>query len=236
MRKHYFYLFPLFFAAAAMLVSCTDFFSTSLATWASRDPDKIVPGVNAGNVDELIAMAKNDTDLSLAVLKKIRNAVDSDASEGDKAKLQCAAVTAAVNAVGLGQAVLGVLDDLGAIEGDDNIRELVMDSLDGMKNLEEAASVLYTILPSPDSPAFNSYVSEASAIDLAMAAVILLAGEVKQKSVNERDAYIMGFDPDQTNTDIEQLAVKLAQEAFARQDELSGPIGDALAGLNLWSY
>ena len=222
MRKHYFFFVPVILAVMAVLVSCTDFFSTSLAPWAARDPDKLIPAVTAGNVNELIAMAENNPDLSLAVLKKIRDAANKATGE-DKHKLQSAALEAAVNAAGLGQAALGAASDLGSLE--DDPKAVVIDAINGMDNLDAAASILTEIL----AGGFDATTADPN--DLAMAAVVLLAAEAK-KAPGGIDGYIDHFDSQAPQSPAEQLAVDLALAAI---DNVSGTMKDLLESLNLVS-
>ena len=233
--------------AALLLFSCTDFFSTSWAPWAARDPDKLVPAVTAGNVDELIALAENDPNLSLAILKKIRSAANG-ASEEDRQKLQCAALEAAVNAAGLGQAVLGVADKLISIDNEDDAKKLVFDTINVMSNLEAAGSVLFDILPPAPNltdptdenwPAFKAFTDSASADSLAMAAVVIIAGEAKKISDGDFDSYFDSYfdNPYEEEYENEKLAIALAFASAleGRENELSGPLRNVLQGLNLIS-
>jgi len=224
------------FAVSGLLMSCMDFFSTSLAAWAARDPNRLIPAVTAGNVDELVATAENNPDLSLAVLKKIQSAAGT-ASGDDKVKLQTAALGAAVNAAGLGQAVFNAAGAITSITDADNpqekARQMVLDALNSMNNLEAAGSVLFDTLPKPGDPDFSNFTDSASANDLAMAAAVLLAGEVKKNSGGDLEGYVDKLlDNTYTPTDPENLAMKLAQASLA-QGNLSGPLQDLLSGLNL---
>ena len=221
MKKSYFCFVSMLLAVVVVSVSCTDFFSTSWASWAARDPDNLIPAVTPENVDELIAKAENNPDLSLALLKKIQSAANS-ASGTDKQKLQNSALEAAVNAAGLGQAVLGVATDLGSLE--DDSKSIVIDAINGMDNLDDAASILADIL----AGGFDD--STADPNDMAMAAVVLLAAEAK-KSPGGIDDYIDHFQDTPLNP-VEQLAVDLA---LAAKDNVSGPLKDLLDSLNLIS-
>ena len=231
------------FAFAALFVSCMDFFSTSMASWASRDKNKMVPPVTAGNVSDLVNMAENDPDLSLAVLQKIKDAMDN-ASGDDRQILQEAALTAAVNAVGLGQSVLGALEKLSSIGGDDaesQAKDTVLKAINDMTNLDSAGQALLDILPSPDSDEFDAFTAQANANDLALAAAVLLAGEAKSQagnSENGMESYIDDVADRIESGDLnesERLAQALALAAAleGREDELSQPLKDVLSSLNL---
>ena len=222
------------FVLAVLLTACRDFFSNSMAPWAARNPDKLIPAITVDNIDELLAMAENDPELSMAILKKLKEAVDH-ASGGDKLKLQNAAMEAAVNAAGLGQAVLGAAGKLTSLEGDtteEDAKKMVLDAVNGMKNLEEAGSVLFDTLPKPSDPNFSDFTDTASADDLALAAVVLLAGEVK-KNGDDMDNYVNHYQSGPTETEELAMALAIAAALDSREDELSGPLKDALKGLNL---
>jgi hypothetical protein len=175
-------------------------------------------------VDELIKMAENDPDLSLALLKKIQGALENASGE-DKSKLQDAAIEAAVNAAGFGQAVLAVLGELSSEKTVDADR-LIQKALGEMKNLEAAGSVLFEILPKDTDPDFDAFIKSASADNLAMAAVLLLAGEAKKND------FQVGKQND-SNNEVIKLAEKLASSAVSQKDKLSGPLSDVLGALNL---
>jgi len=240
-------------------MSCTDFFSSSWARWASRDPDKLIPAVTVGNVDDLKAKAENNPDLSLSVLKKIQDAANS-ATGSDKLKLQSAALGAATNAVGLGQAVLGAAGALTSLSGDpqtqiDDAKNMVLNAINSLQNLDAASTALVSIVPDPYdadgniTPEFQAFSDTASADDLAMAAAVLIAGQAKtyvNDAANSDDPadYIanLGDRIDGTSTDPltdpenYARAMALAAAAVNRSDELSGPLQDVLSGLNLASF
>ena len=218
--------------AAAVFASCTDFFSTSLASWASRHPDKLIPTVTPDNVEELITTAENNPDLSLSLLKKIQDAAD-EAYGDDKQKLQNAALEVAVNAAGVGHAVLAAAGELTTIGDAEHAKILVKDSLDDMENLEEASSILFDILPAPNTQEFDDFVAFADPNDLALAAALLIAGEAKKDG--DFDKHINDIGHDTPRSEPEKLAVEMAKAAMAREDELSESIRDVLKGLNLIS-
>lgn len=220
-------------AALPALMSCTEFFTNSWASWAARDPDKLIPTVSAGNVDELLEMAEGDPDLSLAVLKKIRSA-SAKASGSDRQKLREAAIEASANAAGLGQAVLGAAEKLSGIDSAEDALDLVLAALNDMKNLEDASAELFSTLPKGDDADFDDFAAAASADDLALAAIILLAGEVKKNSDGNMADYIEEYiTPMHELTEEEELALALADALTGRLDELSGPMKSVLEGLNL---
>ena len=220
MKKLYTFLFSILFAGAALFVSCTDFFSNSLAPWAARDPDGLVPSVNTGNLDELMSLTENNPDMSLALLKRLEQAAGG-ASPASKQLFQSAALEVAVNAAGLGQAILGAASDLGSIDRD-NVEDLVIDAINSMKNLDDAASILLDIL------AGGFDMDDADPNNLALAAVVLMAGEAK--NAPDIEVYIKSFSPS-TSGPTAQLAVTMANRAVT--NGISGPFADILDGLGL---
>jgi hypothetical protein len=223
-----------------LLVSCTEFFSTSLAPWAARDPDKLIPAVTTGNVDDLIAMTENNPDMSLSVLKKIEDAVNN-ASGDAKAALQAAALEAAVNATGMGSAVLNNVDKVTTATAD-NAKDLVIDAIGDMKNLEAACDTLMSILPTPppitvpptSDPDFDAFTANAKPEELAMAAAMLLAGELNKQ--DDPEDFIDNFDPKTAAPGSSaNLAAALALVAAIDYDTVqdNGPLRQLLDGLNL---
>jgi hypothetical protein len=202
----------------------------------------MIPTVTAGNVRELIAMAENDPDLSLAVLRKIQSAVEGASGE-DKLALQSAALEAAINAAGMGQAIFGAAGELTNLDSDDVAKDTLLNAINGMQNLEASASILTSILPDPsDTAAFNNFTATANANDLAMAAALLIAGEAKKESANYQngvDGYIddLGnkFENGGQLSQSEELAQAMALAAAleGRENELSEPLRKVLSGLNL---
>jgi hypothetical protein len=224
---------------AAILVlcgACSDFFSSSLAPWAARDPSRLVPPVTVGNVRELILRAENNPDLSLEVLKGILDAVVTSAGS-DRAALQAAALQAAANASGLGVNLLNQAGDLDVFTDPAMTKELVKAGINSSDNLVESGSVLAAALPNPDDDAaYAAFVAAAVADDLAMAAMVLLASEAKQ--TGDSSAYIDSFNT--TGSPLnqsEKLALKLAESAAQKYDAEggTGPLKDILDELHLIS-
>jgi hypothetical protein len=208
---------------ALLFFSCTDFFTTSLASWARRDPASLIPPVTTGNVQELIELTENNPDMALALLKKINDA-------GANPDLQAAALQVAANASGLGTAILQHTDDIGSID-ETNAKGIVVDALNSLSNVAETGTVLGDILPSPDTQAWDDFVAVSSAEDLAMAAAVLLAAEAKT-APGGASGYIDDFDPDVPGTPMEKLAVSLATAAKDKPST-GGFLEDLLSGLNL---
>jgi hypothetical protein len=218
--------FGTFVCFAALLFSCSDFFTTSLAGWARRDPSSLVPTVTSGNVAELAELAENDPDQSLALLKGI------DASAADDPELQAAALQVAANASGLGAAILQHVDDIGNIT-EENAKGYVIDALNSLSNVVEAGGVLENILPDPtnaDTTAWDAFVAVSSAEDLAMAAVVLLAG--KARDSGDPENYIDTFPASPQPGSTEDIAKQLAEAARLKPSS-DGFLEDILGGLNL---
>jgi hypothetical protein len=234
-KARVFFLGLPWFLAALVLISCTDFFSSSWGTWAARDPSELVPPVTPGNVKELVSMAENDPDLSLEVLKGIKKAVGKAGGQ-DKAKLQNSAITAAVNASNMGNALLNNAADLAGMEDAEMVKDLLIDTINGLGNLTSAADNLTVILPDPsDTAAFGAFVDSASADDLALAAALIMAGDAKKSG--DPDAYMSGYTPGSPATPTAALAEELAAEASLKYSDPGytggGILGDLLGSLGL---
>jgi hypothetical protein len=220
--------------AVTLLASCSGFFTNSLASGLARDPDKLVPAVTTDNIDELISQSEGNPDMAAAVLNGIADAM-AGASAAEQAELRAAAVNLASTASGVGVAIL---NDAGTIlenlDGADVVSN-ISDAIGGLSNLGSTASALVTILPSPDDTvAFDAFVAQATADDLAMAAVVLLADKATSDPLGT-EAYINQFDSGGTLSPQEALAVKLATSARDKNaaEGGGGTIGDLLSALNL---
>jgi hypothetical protein len=216
------------------LGSCRQFFTTSLAPWAARDPASLIPPVTTANIQDLLEQSANSPDQSLALLDKIKDAL-ATASAEDQAVLQAAALSAASNASGVATSILSNAGDLlNAMESgqQSDIISVVSDAIAGLSNLASTATVLADILPAPGTPAFDDFVAQASPEDLAMAAIVLLAAEAQASGGVEH--YITQFPPTSPNT-TESLAVALAGAAAASYAASggTGQLADILAGLHL---
>jgi hypothetical protein len=223
-----------YLAAAGLVFSCTGFFSTSLASWAARDPASILPPINTGNVGDLIASSENNPDMSLEVLKKIKDAMQN-ASPEEASSLQASALQAAANASNLGPALLNKIGDISSATGNmDDAKQLVVSTLNEMSNLGATSDTLTSMLPEPGTPSFEAFVEKASADDLATAAAVLIAAEAKGKV--DSDEYINNFDPAAPDlSDSALLAIELAKAASQKYEtNTSGSrLKDIIDGLNL---
>jgi hypothetical protein len=212
------------------LASCTDFFSTSLASWAKRDPASLIPTVTTGNVKELIVLAEKDPDLSLELLKKIKAAADR-AGPAEAAALRAAGLKAGTNAVDLGSSLINNITDIADVGDMDQAKGMLSDAINDMPNLAETSAALSGLIPDPsDTAAFDAFTAAADLNDLAMAAVILLAAEAKASGNSSN--YISNIT---TPTAAPPLVQALAAAAKAKHDAAGGGglIGDLLEGLGL---
>jgi hypothetical protein len=218
----------------SLVLSCTDFFSTSLAPWAARDPASVIPAeIDAGNVNDLITIAESNPDMSLEILKKINNAVQ-DAGEEDASSLRAAALQAAANASNLGPTLLNHVGDITSVlEEPADVANLVVDAINDMSNLGETRDALTVMFSEREGPAFDAFIEKANADDLAIAAAVLLAAEAKD--MLDAEEYITNFDPAADLSPPAALAVKLATEA-AKKYEASNSnsrLKEILDGLHL---
>ena len=215
-----------------LLGSCTDFFSTSLAPWAARDPASLIPNVNAGNVDELIRKTRNDPDMSLEVLKGIKNA-SKNAKGQDLLTLQQASIQSATNATGLAAALISQAGNVSNINDINDAKELLESSLASIKNINSVSDNLNEILSRPGDQGWDSFVENSSADDMAIAAVLLLAGEAKASG--DCYNYFDSFDPQNPADAKGDLAVALVKEAVdkAGSSGLSDSLKALVEGLNL---
>jgi hypothetical protein len=213
-----------------VFVSCTDFFTSSWGTWAARDPANLIRNVSAGNVDEYITMAENNPDLSLELLKKIGGASGS-ASGSDKAKLQSAAVTAAINASNLTTTLMNNAADVSSLENTDDVKNLVTSTLNSMNNLTPASDALVGILEQ-DKAAF---MASASADDMALAAVLILAGEAKKAGPDVFSDYENATIPPSSQPTID-FVEELATAALDKQQSGGGEDSELLKLLDALGF
>ena len=219
----------IFAAITFALASCTDFFTGSLAEWAARNPQNLVPDVTAGNVLDIIAEFENNPDASLVVLQRIRDGLSS-VPPWDVPVLQASSLIAAVNSASMVTAVLSSVPNIDDID-EDNATEIIDKAISNMTNLESTSLLLYQIITSPGTPGFDTFAAFSDPDDLAFAAILLLSAEAKH-APGDLDSYVNDF-PTKEKTPIENLALALAEAAVNHEDELGGPLGDILKGLNL---
>ncbi len=231
--------------AAFALASCQDFFTTSLAEPLARDPADLIPTVTAGNAAELAAQVSNDPDASLVVLDGLETAIAS-ASAAEVPALVALALEVTSNASGVGGALLesaGPIADL-LMNGDfsdtstqTDLFAIIDDSIAGLDNLGGSADTLTSIITdlTDGGSTLADITATASADDLAMAAVVLLANEASSSSYSGVEDYVdyLGSSPSLSAS--EQLAADLAEAAAAKYaaEGGTGPLADLLSSLNL---
>jgi hypothetical protein len=210
-------------------VSCTNFFTNSWGKWAARDPASLIPKVTASNVDDLISKSENNPDLSLEVLKKIGSAVGS-ASGSDKAHLQNAAITAAVNASNLTTTLLNNASNVSNLEDADEVKDLITNTLNSMNNLTSASDNLTGILAQD-----TAFMDSASADDLALAAALILAGEAKKQGSDIFNDYENASIPpeSQAAVDLAEILATKAQEKYDAGENANSPLKDLLDKLGI---
>ncbi|MDR0475033.1 MAG: hypothetical protein LBH43_15340 [Treponema sp.] len=237
--RKFIYAFCLPVAAGVFLFSCTGIFTTSLGTWAARDKKKLIPNVSASNVFELVELAEKDPDMSLELLKKISEALLNDESltPEQKAKLQSAALQAAVNSSGIIPALLRSTGGMINLKDDEDGGglEIVAAALSQMKNLGEASQLLEDILFDSDDDDWESLTNTAKPSDMAMAAMLMVCAVAAEED-DPKD--FLSFDPDNPNHfTANNLAFHSSNPEL--EEKLSDTILNILGDMNLitmWVY
>jgi len=225
------------------VVSCQQFFTTSLGDAFARDSKDLVPKVSANNAADLAAETDGDAAASLELLDGLTDLI-ADADAEDKADLVAVALDVSSSASGVESAVLEESDELLDIlqNGDlddpavqEDVYDLIDDALAGLDNLSESADAIVDIFSDPHV-SIQDVAAASSAEDLAMAAVMLLASEASQATAGV-SSYIDDFDAEGELTPTEALAVALAEAAAEKYEEEGGegPLADLLDTLNLTS-
>lgn len=212
---------------AGMGSGCRQFFTTSLAPWAARDPATLIPTVTAANVGDLAQQTADNPDLAAALLDSIAAAIPG-ASPEDAAALQAAALDVAANASGVTTALYGTLStiDVNNIQNIDQnaLLDTISATLAGLDTLQSVAATLADIIPysvSGTSITLDAdFVAAATPEDLVAAAIVLVAAEA-QASENVQ-GYISTFNPS-SPSDNAAIAVALVNAAVS-----SGGTGDLL--------
>jgi len=169
----------LIIATGFFMFSCTDFFTSTWFPWAARDQSSLIPKITLDNIDELLQMFEDDPDGSYALLQKLKDS-KGGLSDDEWNELLGASLGAAANAVGFGQAVIGAAGNIGNIENLDGVQDVLLDALNSLSNVEGTGDILSEILPPPGTEAFDTFTDNASSEDLAVAAMILVLGEVSK--------------------------------------------------------
>jgi hypothetical protein len=224
--------FSLLTLVFAVFAACTDFFTTSLASWAQRDPSSLIPPVTKDNIAELIELTENDPAQSLALLKKI-----AGTNPRNNPVFQTAALQTAANASGLGAAIMKNVGDIGSMT-EEKARAIVAGTVKNMSNLAETSKILQSILPDVNAPGFNpdtdpawqSFVNNSSAENLGLAAAVILASVASTKP--DPAFYFANFDPDYPDPGPEKFAVQLAVAAQGMLSEDSF-LNELMRGLGL---
>lgn len=201
--------------------SCMDVFTNSWGSTFKRDPNKLIPRVTTSNVGELLDASVGDPEFAAVLLKKISDSLENT-TDKDRAILQDAGLKAAVEASGLAAEFInnaGELLKTESAEGVKNSIDAILKNLDTDRSISIAEDLLAIL---DDENAFKTY-SAASSGDLAVAAVVLLLGEVK-KSGGTLDAYLDSFTNRKPTLDSltprEKKAIFLANQARNSDNDL----------------
>jgi hypothetical protein len=131
-RNRFFMGSTLLLCGALIFTSCDNFFSTSWGTKREYDSSRIV--INAGNIDEWIEAADGNPALAAAITDKIKQELSGAGSNGgqltpDQAKLQQVGIDMAIEASGIGTAIITSAADIVS-----NLQNLNTSDADGLKN------------------------------------------------------------------------------------------------------
>ncbi|MDR2096523.1 MAG: hypothetical protein LBP76_13555 [Treponema sp.] len=178
------------------LISCegvTGFFSSSWGEGLKRDPANLMGDVKPSNVKEMVSTFAGDSEASKALLKKIVDAA-ANATGQDKADLQSAGLTAAVNASGLGTTILS---SAGAFLNDDDDdetqRDKLTDVLNDLPDVQDIAGDIGTLFQSRPMGDIYPNIDENAGNDLVMAAVICLLGDYQGQEGEGLEKYMDQF-------------------------------------------
>ncbi|MDR3146795.1 MAG: hypothetical protein LBU00_00290 [Treponema sp.] len=192
---------------AVLLGSCLDFFTNPIGGDAlARDPGTIE--VSAGNVNALLKESRGDSKASKGILDKIATELANPSlSAKDKSALQAAAVTAANQAAGLGELVLGsidiLLDATTGDGGDEDTLNTLLDKIQGtakendLKGISERVTESLSGAVATDGvPVLTGdFADNLSAGDLTLLAFTLILGEVEEKG-GTFESYIKSWGDD----------------------------------------
>jgi hypothetical protein len=167
---------------AVLLGSCLDFFTNSWGKEMARDPGTIT--VTSKNVNALLKESRGDPAASRGILDKI--AAELKGNPNPDPTLQAAAITAANQAAGLGELVLGsintVLEDPDNADFDELLKK-IEDETKG-KELDKISTNVTDSLSSAVTTGTNgpvltgAFVDSVSDGDLALLAMTLVMGEL----------------------------------------------------------
>ena len=198
-----------------IFVACDSFYSNSWGTARKYDPANI--DLNADNVDSWIELAIGNPELAKALTEKIKGMVKNMPDSAERAKLQAAGVTLAIEASGLGTTLLSNMDKLSDIldeennnTGDSDAIVQLLDSMQGdFKSAggSAAANDLAQIVKPAGKdfdtpPEFDqSYAKDANASDVGQAIMMLTLAVLEQEG---KDANVFN-----DASDIEGLGIGL---------------------------
>jgi hypothetical protein len=194
------------FLALLLLSGCTDFVSTSWGSWAKRDPGKLIPTPDSGNVSDLVDAARGDKEFARELLDKIKNEVDNKRGE-EKAALQGAGVSSAAAASGLDVELITRASDLinaaSSSSGSSAEADSALNTVDviyqGTKDTDliSIADDLVEILEDEDTFRNDYYNSSTSSKtttdDITVSIMILFIAEAREKGFSNVNEYIESF-------------------------------------------
>ncbi|MDR2136492.1 MAG: hypothetical protein LBO76_07740 [Treponema sp.] len=244
MRKLKFGLTAVLVLCAVLLASCLDFFSNSLGENLARDPATIK--VTPDNVDKLLKESKGDSAASRGILDKI--AAELKNSSTPDPKLQAAAVTAANQAAGLGELVLGNIGTvLNTVDGSDTTTDgdtfatLLGEVQNQVKENEFAKVAASTsdslggaLDPAATTPQFKGEaLNNVSEADLTLLAFTLILAETEKISDRTFDDYIKTWtDGNKLNgtglSDSERLIAAIGNKLANGDGKIGKTLGDLL--------
>lgn len=167
--------------AALTLASCQDFFTSSFASWAQRDPT-VPSGLTAAQAMSIAdqAVANRDSALARALLPQMAAFVGGSPS----AALVASAVDTAVLATGIDDAFASILLDIGieAITDDPTAYAAQINAIIAGITVDADALAIFTALAAAD-PA-DMAASGATASDYATAAAAMVLAEATANSID----------------------------------------------------
>ncbi len=168
--------------AALALASCQDFFTSSFASWAQRDPS-VPSGLTADQAMSIAdqAVANRDTGLAQALLPQMADLI---ATGTPPAALVASAVGTAVLASGIDDAFGTILTDIGieALTDDPNAYAAQIDAIISSIAVDGDAQSIFTALAAADPNVMAA--AGATASDYATAAAALVLAEAAANSIN----------------------------------------------------
>ncbi|HOX11378.1 MAG TPA: hypothetical protein P5117_00040 [Spirochaetia bacterium] len=168
--------------AALTLASCQDFFTSSFASWAQRDPS-VPSGLTADQAMSIAdqAVANRDTALAQALLPQMAGLI---ATGTPPAALVASAVDTAVLASGIDDAFGTILTDIGieALTDDPTVYAAQIDTIISSIAVDVDSQAIFTALAAADPNVMAA--AGATASDYATAAVALVLAEAAANSID----------------------------------------------------